>query len=173
MKKFIFNTTLFFVLLSAAIIVAGCKKTERHLPVQTSDVTHSGCKNSEQRTGEVLLPSSKTSGSTEITYDEAITETLHLKAIGRDMLQVVHSNVILNCCPGTLSADCHVEGQTIFVTEQESEKGCKCLCPYDLSYAISPLQAIEYTLQIKGYHPVSFRFSSDMDITFVLEKIET
>lgn len=170
MKKKLFNTIPHFVLLIASIIAAGCNKTENHMPMHTSNVTHTACKNNKVRTADGVFPTSGTTEGSKTAYDEAVEETLHLKAIGRDVLQVIHRDVIFNCCPGTLSADCHIDKQTIFVTEQESENACRCICPYDLSYAISPLQSIKYNLQIKGYLPVSFRFSDDLDITFVLKK---
>lgn len=156
------KTKLFFITLLLFFVLNGCDKnngtTATSDVAEISHVTQSECKDRDE--------------GTKLRTTETVREMLLLKATDQTHLQVVHQNVIFNCCPGTLSAVCQVQGAMISVVEQESEQGCKCLCPYDLGYTISPLKFGKYTMNIKGYKPVYFTFSEDLDISVELVKID-
>ena len=82
--------------------------------------------------------------------DEGRVEIVEYSVIHNGYLFLNHQNVIFNCCPGELGAKISVDGNIITITESETEQGCKCLCPYDLSYEVGPLTEGEtYTICIK------------------------
>ena len=70
---------------------------------------------------------------------EGSKEIVEYRVIHDGYLYISHQNAIFNCCPGELGADISTEGNTITVTEYETENGCKCICSYDLSYEVGPL----------------------------------
>lgn len=147
------KSKLFFIGLLLFAALNGCNKDNGQTSLaKITDFTNSECKNGTRSTS---------------------LETLRLKAIDKFKLQATHRNAMFNCCPGKLSAACKIEGQIISITEQESEQGCKCVCPYDLSYQIAPLEQGAYKLRIDGYEPVDFLFSQDLDIEVELKKIKT
>jgi len=82
--------------------------------------------------------------------DEGRVEIVEYSVIHNAYLFLNHQNVIFNCCPGELGASISVDGNIITITESETEQGCKCLCPYDLSYEVGPLaEGVTYTICIK------------------------
>ena len=82
--------------------------------------------------------------------DEGRVEIVEYSVIHNGYLFLNHQNVIFNCCPGELKADISVDGNIITIKEYETEMGCKCVCPYDLSYEVGPLTEGEtYTIIIK------------------------
>jgi len=73
---------------------------------------------------------------------------------GRDVLRLKHVNAGFNCCPGTVSADIEISGDTIRIEESESSSLCDCSCLYDLSYEIAALAPGIYRISVVGpYQP--------------------
>ncbi len=60
------------------------------------------------------------------------------------MLYVDHINAGFNCCPGIISTDINIVGNTITITESESAQDCFCECLYDIALQISGLQVGVY-----------------------------
>jgi hypothetical protein len=71
-------------------------------------------------------------------------------------------NAAFNCCPGEISADTQIRGDTITIVERESARGCHCTCLYDLEYRIPEMPRRTYTIKIKepyideGDEPIEF-----------------
>ena len=73
---------------------------------------------------------------------------------GRGVLRLKHVNAGFNCCPGTVSADIEISGDTIRISESESSSLCDCSCLYDLSYEIAALASGVYRISVIGpYQP--------------------
>ena len=71
---------------------------------------------------------------------------------GNPVENVALKNFANSGCKGNTRAgdEGSVDGNIITITESETEQGCKCLCPYDLSYEVGPLTEGEtYTIFIK------------------------
>lgn len=69
--------------------------------------------------------------------------------IKRSILTIKHINAGFNCCPGRLSTSVDISKNKIVITEKENEQGCKCLCLYDLEYAITGVPLDKYKVEIK------------------------
>jgi len=73
---------------------------------------------------------------------------------GRSLLRLKHINAGFNCCPGTVSADIEISGDTIRIKEKESSSLCDCSCLYDLRYEIIGLDRGTYRISVVGpYQP--------------------
>jgi hypothetical protein len=79
-----------------------------------------------------------------------------------DILILTHVNAAFNCCPGEISADAKIRGDTITIVERESARGCHCTCLYDLEYRIPEMPRRTYTIRIMesyiddGDEPIEF-----------------
>jgi len=95
--------------------------------IELKNFSNSGCKSNEDRTR---------------SDDNAWKEVFNYGCIHEGYLYVTHQNAMFNCCLDRLEADVSVEGNQIIIGEYESYgagEGCYCICPYDLSYEIGPL----------------------------------
>jgi hypothetical protein len=64
------------------------------------------------------------------------------------ILQITHSNLPLNCCPGTIAVDIVIEGDSITIREMEGpdSQPCDCFCLYDVIIEISGLTPGTFTI---------------------------
>jgi hypothetical protein len=127
---------ILILLLVLLFITPGCKTCEDNNPHASGTlVNYQGCKSVGNQTArdQSEIPSNK--DCIEYSYDG---QTLFLK----------HINSAFNCCPGEISADIHIDGNMITISENEKEAGCLCLCLFDLEYKISNLEPGEYTIFI-------------------------
>lgn len=121
-----------------------------------------GCKSNSEVEGDITGPPVGTlAGNSDClsnqgsTSGKSMTMSGNLDCIvynydGKSYLTLTHKNSCFNCCPGTLSADIIIEGNTISITEHEADEGCKCLCLMDLEYQIRNLEPGQYTLRVDG-----------------------
>jgi hypothetical protein len=124
------------------IILSGCSKDKPSEPEQqieddpvVSRVEYGGCKTDKQ---DGKLPEANSDRSCiRYSYDE-----------GTESLELTHINAGFNCCPGEISLDMTIRGDTISIVETESQSWCRCLCLYDLSCRIDNLPPSEYTIRI-------------------------
>ncbi|MBN1184825.1 MAG: hypothetical protein JXB49_21240 [Bacteroidales bacterium] len=59
-----------------------------------------------------------------------------------------HYNAAFNCCPGELSCNFSLGGDTIIVEESEEMPGCHCNCLYDLDMQIEGILSKKYIIKI-------------------------
>ena len=121
------------------------------------------CDESENAVENVTLKNFANSGCKGNTRadDEARAEFIEYSVIHDGYLYLNHRNALFNCCPGELGANIFVDERIITINEYETEQGCKCICPYDLSYEIGPLKEGEtYTLSIRqnDNEPITRKF---------------
>lgn len=100
-------------------------------------------------------------------------EYIKIKEIDNNYLYVEHINAIFNCCPGKLFVNAKLNNDEIIFEEGEEEHGCNCLCPYDLSWKIGPLEYKSYQVKIMLGEMVyitdfSIEFTASFDSTFYL-----
>lgn len=64
------------------------------------------------------------------------------------VLRLEHVNAAFNCCPGHITADITVRGDTILIVEHEEQSMCDCSCLYDLEFEIRNLDSRKYTIRV-------------------------
>ncbi len=65
-------------------------------------------------------------------------------------LLLKHVNAAFNCCPGEITADVTISGDTIMIVEHEGgSPPCHCLCLYDLDYRIDNLDPGTYRIIVR------------------------
>lgn len=120
------NRTLLIILLFAAI--AACKKDDLYGDqFALYDLTYGECK-----------PVSKAD----------IEEYLLLKIEEEKYLKVEHINAIFNCSPGKILGTATLIDYTIVIDEFETQSLENCVCPYDLTYVIGPMEYESYILKL-------------------------
>ncbi len=135
------SRTLFIMLLTLLLGVVGCNKQENGQVPETGvkDFTSSICK-----------------GTLRAEPEESGT----FQAVEDGYLLMKHLNAVFNCCPGQLFVTVTMVGNEITINEDETEQGCKCVCPYDLSYKVGPLlTSKEYTIVLKQKGIIRARFN--------------
>jgi hypothetical protein len=65
-------------------------------------------------------------------------------------LYITHKDLVLNCCYEEVKVAVSVSGNTIELDIIEKEPyGCRCTCPFDISYSVGKFKEGEYLLIIK------------------------
>ncbi|MHC1705489.1 MAG: hypothetical protein AB9846_16435 [Tenuifilaceae bacterium] len=64
-------------------------------------------------------------------------------------LRITHENSGFNCCPGELSVNIKIDGNTITIEELEELPECHCLCLYDLEIEVYNVKPLQYLLIIQ------------------------
>ncbi len=59
-------------------------------------------------------------------------------------LSLKHINAGFNCCPGELSCDVSLSGDTIIIAESEQAPMCNCNCLFDLDIVVNDVSAASY-----------------------------
>jgi len=112
--------------------------------------------NPVQRVGLRNFANSGCKGNTRAADDDR-AEFVEYSVIHEGFLYINHQNARFNCCPGELRADIFVSGNVITINEYDTKPGCRCICPYDLSYEVGPLTEGEtYAITIcqRGVEPI-------------------
>ncbi len=83
-------------------------------------------------------------------------------------LDIKHVNSWFNCSPGQIIVDASLEGNNISINEYSTDNSANCVCPYDLSYMLGPLQYRTYNLIVKreGFEVlnVEIEFKKNLDM---------
>ncbi|MBD3298190.1 MAG: hypothetical protein GF341_06015 [candidate division Zixibacteria bacterium] len=97
-------------------------------------VSQTGCKRFDSRSTMVDISSSL--DCVDYEYD------------GTANLNIRRTNTGFNCCPDSLTASVEISGSVISIDEIEwVSEPCRCLCLYDMEYAISGVAPGTVTLQ--------------------------
>jgi hypothetical protein len=90
--------------------------------------------------------------------------------VDADYLQINHINAWFNCEPGHIFVSAQLIQDTIAVEENEETLGANCICPYDLSYRIGPLNYGRYVFRMeRGDIEFSINFNSSTSGVFSIE----
>lgn len=103
----------------------------------------SGC-NGSTASGE----GSNDKGETPVTSPVAAEDCFEYLYDSSGTLKITHSNLTLNCCPGTIEVNIVIEGDSITIQEIEGpdSQPCDCLCLYDVMIEISGLTPGTFTI---------------------------
>jgi hypothetical protein len=125
------------------------KETSRKVP-SVGKITYGDCKPETKKSGE--------------------SEYLEYKTVDTDYLQINHINAWFNCEPGQLFVSAELINDIIAVDEYEESHFANCICPYDLSYRIGPLNYGRYIFRIeRGEIEFSINFNSLTNGIFIIE----
>jgi len=83
----------------------------------------------------------------------------------QNTLFLKHLNATFNCCPEEIIAEVVVSGDTIMITEDETEGLCDCHCLFDLEYEINDIYPGEYTVIVNE----PYLCDGDQPLVFQLE----
>ncbi len=130
-----------------------CEKENSQITLSVDQITYGDCK-----------PGTKKSGTSE--YIEYIT-------VDAEYLQINHVNAWFNCEPGKIFVSAELINDTIVIHEDEETALANCICPYDLSYRIGPMNYDRYIFSIRRggciYTEFSINFNSSTKGVFSIE----
>lgn len=131
--------SIFFVVMALVLTTGGCKKSETpDLDVIATLLSVDGCKqflSNSQADDGTILPG---------PYQDCLD--WHFDGNGTLVLQHISSG--FNCCPGEITSNVFIEGNTITVEELEETQGCKCLCLFDLTVQLQNLPAGTWIVRV-------------------------
>ena len=133
MKKSIVPVLILFV----SIFITSCEKIDNQ-KLRVDNITYGTCK----------------PGLKSLVANEKI----EYRTVDINYLEVNHINAMFNCEPGRLLVDVEFNNDTIFVNESEEQSLVNCICPYDLSYRIGPLEygTYQFVLKIMSFEHATF-----------------
>ena len=149
------------------ILLFSCKDDDPAKTIQLRNHTESGCKDfaSYSNTSQAGRQQAKK------MVDFNATERVALKGNDKGMLNVFHENALFTC-EAVFTCSVDVSGNTIVIHE-DAPPSTNCMCNYDLTSEIGPLENKTYTLIIKNNNAVvcthQFRYSSTLDKTFEIQ----
>jgi hypothetical protein len=130
-----------------------CQKENTSSQLSIEQITYGDCKQGRKKSGD--------------------SEYLEYSTVDADYLQVYHVNVFFNCEPGKLLVSAELINDTIVVFEDEETALVNCVCPYDLSYRIGPLNYDRYIFSIRRagciYTEFPINFNSSTNGVFSIE----
>jgi len=108
-----------------------------------------------------------------ITKSSENTERIEYKTVDGNYLPIKHVNTYFNCEPGQLLVNIKIQNDSIVINEDEEQSIANCICPYDLSFRVGPMEYGTYNFIItKGYlyyTKFTIVFNSQTDGTFMIE----
>ena len=105
-------------------------------------------------------------------YENA-NECIELQSVDSNYLEVKHIDVLFNCCPSII-IQAKVENGIIVYNETDTAGMCNCVCLFDLSSNIGPLDYAQYTFGLnragERITEFDFNFSSSTKEIFKIDK---
>ncbi|HUW93712.1 MAG TPA: hypothetical protein VMV74_11160 [Bacteroidales bacterium] len=129
MKK---DAFLILPFLLFSLFIPGCETENQQVKATLTD--HSGCKLLKSAT-ENDIPN--TQSCISYSYDSS-----------SGTLSLTHINAGFNCCPGKLSCDIDIVGDTLVIIEKEESALCDCDCLYDLYIDVSNLDKQSFIVKV-------------------------
>jgi hypothetical protein len=135
MKPVMYSLLIFSLI---AIIVFGCEKNNENNPENISGklVDNSECKFDLKASSEAMVTPDSLS-CMEYSFDKENSK-----------LTMKHINAGFNCCPGNLSCDVSLKGDTIVMKESEESFLCDCNCLYDLDIEVDGVAEKAYWIKV-------------------------
>lgn len=124
---------VFVVLMSAAMLLAGCEGYGERITAEVID--HTGCKSLKSGLADGITP-------------DTISCINYVFEASSGTLKITHINAGFNCCPGTLTCHAEVVGDTLFIKENEQLAACSCNCLFDVNLTVRGLESREYIIKI-------------------------
>ena len=125
------------IFLSAVILMLlfiGCEKEKEEGSISGRVIKHTDCKTF--KTGDNNGDIADTLSCVDYSFNQS-----------EKKLMLNHINTGFNCCPGELTCEVSLSGDTIVIQEFEKESACDCNCLFDLDIEIDGLTAKKYYLK--------------------------
>lgn len=143
--KAIIIISIFLHLIVSSI---SCKKESTNDPMSIYDLSVDGCKPMEDDAkGDNPFPA----------------EYITLKTIDNYYLLFNHINTIFNCQPGQITVTLSISNDTITLNEEESEYSADCVCPFDITFKLGPLEEGIYTIMFQKFEGTFKKYSLDFN----------
>ena len=128
------------------------------------NISNSGCK------GTAVTTESNKATAPDIL---GRAERIVCKGSADGILRVTHQDLVANCA-SRFNASVQLDGNRIVLAETAEGEEAKCVCTYDLTTEIGPLQDGDYTLVVRTPSgkevKMDFHFSADLDYTYDVGK---
>ncbi len=138
-------------------VVFSCTKESKSFGLK--DFSYSGCKSHQKNL------------TTNQSSDEK--EVIEIKS-DNGYLEITHKNVYFNCEPGKIIAKASLKDTVITISEEETKHDVNCICLYDLSLKLGPLNFGTYYFSItRGnaeYTHFTIDYHANIDTTFEVNK---
>lgn len=85
----------------------------------------------------------------KFTVADTFSSVTYVYNVSQQKLTLTHVNAAFNCCPGEITCEIEIEGDTIHIYENEETSACDCMCLYDITEQLTNVTAGTYTIQ---YH---------------------
>lgn len=99
----------------------------------------------ENETGVINFSHSDCKDGTAKTLVDQMTFTV----TGDNQLNIVHTNSYLSCT-GQIFVESNFSNDTIYINENSTDNSVDCVCPYDLTYSIRPVEFGTYIINVKA-----------------------
>lgn len=115
------------------------------------------CENEDQIISSKIINDPVCKNSKSDDYKDEIPDSLSciyysFEKSGKK-LSIKHVNAGFNCCPGELTCNVAMSGDTIIISEYEESPLCDCDCLYDLEIEITGIASGQY--QVRFIEPYS------------------
>ncbi len=153
-----------------AFLLLSCQDEDSGKAIRLRNHSESGCKKIETAYGT----SQTERRQAKKMFGNEATERVSLKGNEKGMLNVLHENAIFTC-EAIFTNSVEVSKATIIVNE-DAPASTNCICLYDLTSEIGPLENKTYTLIIKNNNAVicshQFKYSDNLDESFNITRNE-
>ena len=166
MKK---NLLSLLTVLAACCMLLSCSSSDDDTDkIRLRNHTESGCKGNE-----TLSNASQTGKQqSKKMVDFGVVERISIKGNDKGMLNVFHENASFTC-EAEFNISAEVSGNTIVINE-DAPPSTNCICNYDLTSVVGPLETQTYTLIIKNNNAVicshQFNYSKTLDESIEIQK---
>lgn len=136
-----------------AFILLSCEDSENQTN-NSNNANNTNNVNNSNVTVDYDHTTCKTNLKSMVDYQFAGFECIYYSYDGAGNLFISHINAIFNCCPDEtlgLTGDLVLNGNSITVTESDNGGMCSCMCPYDLNYTLTGIEAGNYTAVFNTY----------------------
>lgn len=82
---------------------------------------------------------------------DVLQECLSYRSLPGGVVMLSHEGAVFNCEPGEITSTVCFNDNTIEIREYQSQNGAYCLCPYNLEFRLSDLDAAVYHLTLHTY----------------------
>jgi hypothetical protein len=156
MKRMILKVTMII-----GLIAFSCEKDNNSIKIE----------NQSLEIRNEIISECKSGNNKSNIYNENNTEYLELKYSDSNFLKINHFNVWFNCYP-SIDIQARIESGSIVYSATDTFGIHNCVCPYDLSCEIGPLQFTNYEFKYyrAGNLVINFNFGFN-DSTHIIKPI--
>lgn len=109
--------------------------------------------------------------SLSLQTNEAPQETLTLKALDNDNLQITHKNIWLPCCEEIPFAEvASLTGHLYINNIDLKQAACSCASLYSLTYTVKNLKEDHYIVSLNNHYSFYLNINAATDTTIIVKQ---